>query len=1399
MAIKSLAQTLKDLATGIKNTITGVTGSNATLTITKGNGTTSTVTVNNVANAGAATKATQDSDGQQINSTYIKGLSISGQTITYTKGNNTTGTITTRDTVYTHPNSGVTAGTYKSVTVNTQGHVTAGSNPTTLAGYGITDASPKGHTHSQYLTASSDLNVNKLKGVISLDNLPAGVLERLVKVTNDTARFALTTNDIQLGDTVKVESTKMMYIVKDTTKLNSEDGYEQYTAGMALSVPWSGVTGKPSSYTPSTHTHDDRYLQLSGGILKGNVELDQSSTYSIGSEDKKLKALYADEVHISQNTLYINETPVLGTESDTITVKADTDQSVLMKTSGIGVSQITSEKGVDVVTKGNNSSVTLTADGTNSSINLSATKNINITSENISIDGNTTVKNLNVTGTTTTVNSANLSVKDNIIEINSGETGNGVSKGSAGIKVNRGDELPYLIEFDETEDMFKVGMQDNLETIASQNYVNDIANSKSDIAHTHDDRYYTESEIDSKVNTINTNIGTKSDQTHTHDDRYYTESEMNTKLAGKSDTSHTHDDRYYTHNEIDSKINTINTSINNKSDKTHAHDDRYYTETEVNTKLATKSDNTHLHDDRYYTEAEIDSKVNTINSSIDTKADKTHTHDDRYYTESEIDSKLSTKSPLIGSTSLSKLSDDVTFGDGGAFSITQNDGSWWQRLRTNDNNDKTQKRLIYEESQGNSGSSYTELFSVDGNGNAYAGGTLLSKNGHTHDNRYYTEAEIDSKVNTINTNINNKSDKTHTHDDRYYTESEINTKLSGKSDTSHTHNYLPLAGGTTTGKVNMKSANLDNLPQIFRTDGVNFAGIRFQNTNGYLGAIGITGNVNNVAQRLGSDGNLYPILDSSNYNNYSPTKTGGGASGTWGINISGKANTAGTADMSKACSGNSATATKATQDSAGQQINTTYIKDLSVSGKTITYTKGNGTTGTITTQDTAYTHPNSGVTAGTYRSVTVNAQGHVTTGSNPTTLSGYGITDAPTKTGGGASGTWGINISGNSATSTKLNSRGRQTAITAREETGMYTHTVYNNGYPVSYGNVITVGGDGGGQLLLEWSGADKGIGHVFYRNRRDCIDSWSDWRMLAFANDNVASATKLATARNFKVNLASTGAASFNGTADATPGVTGTLPIANGGTGATTAAAARSNLGITCANIGAASASHTHGYVPLTGGTITGTLVINSPNVNNFNEGIRLTRAYNGWVGITFGSTGDAGRPEGGWFAATNPQGQFIISPDDSGNTNGLTLNKNGALLWRNTQISLNGHTHDYIPLTGGTITGQISKQNISTSWVSGRNIAPFRTIAASSPGDEQYVPVLSAKTYQGSWDIGSYTSNILHFSYITDVNFNAGNNTQTADIQFQTNGTVVAKNFSGAFNGINIKKDSNGNIVFS
>lgn len=62
---------------------------------------------------------------------------------------------------YTHPTSGVSAGTYKSVTVDANGHVTSGTNPTTLAGYGITDAEAKGsvNTHNSSTSAHNDIRL----------------------------------------------------------------------------------------------------------------------------------------------------------------------------------------------------------------------------------------------------------------------------------------------------------------------------------------------------------------------------------------------------------------------------------------------------------------------------------------------------------------------------------------------------------------------------------------------------------------------------------------------------------------------------------------------------------------------------------------------------------------------------------------------------------------------------------------------------------------------------------------------------------------------------------------------------------------------------------------------------------------------------------------------------------------------------------------------------------------------------------------------------------------------------------------------------------------------------------------------------------------------------------------
>ena len=120
------------------------------------------------------------------------------------------------------------------------------------------DTKLSGKANSSHTHGSADitaLDASKLTGTIDIARLPQGALERCVVVADDTARFKLTSSDVQLGDTVKVTATGKMYYVVDESKLTSEAGYEVYTAGTATSVPWSGVTGKPSTFTPSSHTH----------------------------------------------------------------------------------------------------------------------------------------------------------------------------------------------------------------------------------------------------------------------------------------------------------------------------------------------------------------------------------------------------------------------------------------------------------------------------------------------------------------------------------------------------------------------------------------------------------------------------------------------------------------------------------------------------------------------------------------------------------------------------------------------------------------------------------------------------------------------------------------------------------------------------------------------------------------------------------------------------------------------------------------------------------------------------------------------------------------------------------------------------------------------------------------
>ena len=201
-------------------------------------------------------------------------------------------------------------------------------------------------------TTLANFDASKItSGTISIDRLPKAALERLIVVADDTARFALTTATVQSGDTVKVTSTGKMYLIKDESKLSSEDGYEPYTASQASSVPWSGVTGKPSTFTPPTSS-----ATVLGGIKVGyttsgknyKVQLDSSgnayvnvpwtdnnTTYNEATADTLglVKIGYASNgknyaVLLANGKMYVN---VPWTDNNTTYTQATSDKLGLVK------------------------------------------------------------------------------------------------------------------------------------------------------------------------------------------------------------------------------------------------------------------------------------------------------------------------------------------------------------------------------------------------------------------------------------------------------------------------------------------------------------------------------------------------------------------------------------------------------------------------------------------------------------------------------------------------------------------------------------------------------------------------------------------------------------------------------------------------------------------------------------------------------------------------------------------------------------------------------------------------------------------------------------------------------------------------------------------------------------
>lgn len=110
-------------------------------------------------------------------------------------------------------------------------------------GASITVKCGDGFTGTTKFTGESNV-ILSLTGTLPLSAIPASAQERIVTVANEAARFALTSKQVQNGDIVKQTDTKILYVVKDETKLNSNVGYEEFTAGTASRAQYD-INGRP--------------------------------------------------------------------------------------------------------------------------------------------------------------------------------------------------------------------------------------------------------------------------------------------------------------------------------------------------------------------------------------------------------------------------------------------------------------------------------------------------------------------------------------------------------------------------------------------------------------------------------------------------------------------------------------------------------------------------------------------------------------------------------------------------------------------------------------------------------------------------------------------------------------------------------------------------------------------------------------------------------------------------------------------------------------------------------------------------------------------------------------------------------------------------------------------------
>lgn len=533
----------------------------------------------------------------------------------------------------------------------------------------------------------------------------------------------------------------------------------------------------------------------------------------------------------------------------------------------------------------------------------------------------------------------------------------------------------------------------------------------------------------------------------------------------------------------------------------------------------------------------------------------------------------------------------------------RNSGTWqpWQTILTSGNYN------TYAPTKTGSGASGTWGISISGNsGTATKLQTARAINGTNYDGTGAITTALWGTARTLTIGATGKS--VNGSGNVTWSLAEI-----GAAATTHSHSYLPLSGGSLSGNLTFTGDN-----QLTWSRNTDYFKIGFKNdSDGDTDSYGYI--------RTGDNGNEYFRIE----RNSGSTITTIASFKSEGLRLL-------EGSFIGNLSGTASNATKATQDSAGQPINTTYIKGLSVSGRTITYTKGNGTTGTLTTQDTTYPvyfktpdanfatkyRTQTGVASGNYISVLRNNTASVANAPQFGTGLGwgredthgylylnYGSANAYIGAGNADKLNWikqlaflDSNITGNSATSTRATSADKLT--TARNFTIGNAKKSFNATADLSYsiaeigavnktGDTMTgslknsfntgtyLAGNQGNALIASTASAGTYVSMLRYPSSSGyfTLNGYQKTFILGYTAKTTVDAGTNSLTKQVTL-LDESGNTSFPGTV--------TAPAFNGNSTSATKLQNARKIGnadfngtanITLAQIGAAASSHTHNY----------------------------------------------------------------------------------------------------------------------------------------------------------------------------------------------------------------------------